>query len=147
MNNTAPPIYQPTAPAYQVPQMFTDVRNQIPKNFQIPTFDGTKLPMKEMISDSKTTIMQVLKNVRIIKFGVTAFLLAWLAYFSYQILKPDDENVDKSNWFNLHRIWFGDESIVFILFKIWYMVIVFLAISPIIGEIINLLQNPTLVST
>jgi hypothetical protein len=129
--NIAPPIYQaPKSPRFQ----------------SLPTLSSIvdKQSLDVMVTQSKNTILQVLKNVRWIRLGITGFLLAWLGFFTYQILKPNiDEkrNENEARWFQLHRIWFGDESIVFILFRVWYLVLVFMAISPIIGEVIELLRN------
>lgn len=46
--------------------------------------------------------------------------------------------------FYLHRIWFGDESVVYMLFKMWFMAVMFMVATPIIKEVlVNLkLLNP-----
>ena len=46
----------------------------------------------------------------------------------------------------LHKIWFGDESIVYILFKIWFMTIMFFIALPIVKEVLvnlHLIESDT----
>jgi MFS-type transporter involved in bile tolerance (Atg22 family) len=112
-------------------------------NFKPPKVPITKPEMKNIVSKSKASLMSVVNNIRTIKIGITVFLIGWLGYLTYRILKPSVTNFDEQNkerWYEVHRVWFGDESIIFMLFKIWYMVLIFMALSPVLGEIIDLIR-------
>ena len=99
--------------------------------------------MDTIVSKGKKSLLGVLSNIRTIKLSITLFLVGWLAYMTWKIISPPTSQQDienKDRWYYVHRVWFGDESIVFMLFKIWYMVLVFLAISPMVGEAIDLMR-------
>lgn len=80
--------------------------------------------------------IKIFNRIRIIRAIITLFLLAWLTVFTiltlrFKFSKTDiqpskeqepqfsDENAIK--YFYLHRIWFGENSIVLILFQVWYL--------------------------
>jgi hypothetical protein len=55
----------------------------------------------------------------------------------------DEEN--HVRYFNLHRVWFGEESIVMILFKLWYYAALLWMLSPILKELVVFLKMRVLI--
>jgi hypothetical protein len=53
----------------------------------------------------------------------------------------DDKNYDR--YYNLHRVWFGDTSIVMIVFNLWFWVVIFWLMGPILREIGMILKLQT----
>jgi len=70
---------------------------------------------------------------------ITVVMLAWMGALSYLIATPkkDSENgdVQRARYYNLHRIWFGDQSALMILVTLWYYTIILMILGPIIKEI------------
>jgi hypothetical protein len=66
--------------------------------------------------------------------------------------KPQDQDVNvsiqtmpisSSRFYELHRVWFGDESILWILVKIWYLAILFMMVAPLIKQALTALKSHT----
>ena len=53
----------------------------------------------------------------------------------------DDKNYDR--YYNLHRVWFGDTSIVMVVFNLWFWVVIFWLMGPILREIGMILKLQT----
>ena len=54
--------------------------------------------------------------------------------YNNKFIINDDRNYIR--YFNLHRIWFGEESIVMLLFKLWFYTAILWMASPFIRELI-----------
>lgn len=55
-----------------------------------------------------------------------------------QNIIDDEENYVR--YYNLHRVWFGDQSIVWTIFKIWYFTIILWMLSPVLRELVIFLK-------
>lgn len=78
---------------------------------------------------------------------ITIILCAWLITLSYLITrKSDTQNPDdktdpsRMRYYNLHRVWFGDQSPLLILLKLWYYTFVLILLAPVIRELITFLK-------
>lgn len=116
------------------------------------------------MADQKTSVADDLKTafsrLRWIRLAITIFMVGWLGFFTYLMLrsyqdqglfeqtsKPQpatsdtDNSLEDTKYFYLHRIWFGDDSIVMILFQVWYMTIMLFLLGPLIREAIRYLRR------
>lgn len=69
---------------------------------------------------------------------LTTLILGWLIFLTYYLMRPVQTEIEeerKQAYYNVHRAWFGDQSIVFSLFQIWYYTLLFALIAPIFGEL------------
>jgi len=102
-----------------------------------------KNPVNNYKQDWINSILKINSVMKIARLVVTIVLLSWLISISICILKQKRVNTDASpqelpdhnRYFNLHRVWFGDEAPIFVLFRIWYYVFIFMVISPFLYEI------------
>lgn len=91
-------------------------------------------------------IKTIFSRVKLIRAILTFVLLAWLVVFTILSLQlkfsaadlaspntiPEDSNAAK--YFYIHRIWFGEESIVMMLFKVWYFTALMFLVGPLIQK-------------
>lgn len=53
------------------------------------------------------------------------------------------ENSDMNRLFYFHRMWFGDDSVVYMIFKIWFLTILIINFTPVLQEILLSFQIKT----
>jgi len=101
------------------------------------------------------SVKRIYKRIMMGRIGLTVFLIVWAIVMSVLIArKPDGEkNIEDSinykrktineaydrdydRYYTLHRIWFGDESVLMILFKIWFWVTVAWMVGPILRHFV-----------
>lgn len=106
---------------------------------------------KDNIPSNPTTIVNKLQDVRSsmqnIRIVMTIFLVSWLAVMSYMFMikyaekRSDNSDVEAhkkhrtDRLYYLHRVWFGDDSIVYMLVKVWYMAVIIMLLTPVLIEI------------
>jgi len=95
------------------------------------------------------TLKGILRYLFVGKTLVTLFLIAWLLGISFLIIytSPDktrpltDDLIQTGDYynhvrfFNLHRVWFGEESIVIIIIKLWFYTAILWLLGPILREL------------
>ena len=77
------------------------------------------------------------------RLGVTLFLLVWIVCISILMVgqkKQGDDYIvrddqDYARYFNLHRVWFGEESVLLMLFKLWYYSAILWLLSPVLRQL------------
>lgn len=119
-----------------------------------------------MAEAKKTSTVDDIKiafsRLRWIRLIITIFLVGWLGFFTYLMMRSyqdqgffdsnqpstskaatsdTDSSLEDTKYFYLHRIWFGDYSIVLILFQVWYMTIMLFLLGPLVREGIRYLQR------
>jgi len=116
------------------------------------------------VDEIMNNITFVLRRLFYFKAVVTILIIIWLIFASIMIATPVNNNnnynynknnenawdkfknfivVDDKNYtryFNLHRVWFGDQSIVELLIKTWYSAIALWIGRPVIRYLINKLK-------
>lgn len=110
--------------------------------------DSVKYPIlkqrektKNWYMDLQMALSRTLKIIAYGRTGITFILVAWLITVSIWIMKKNDTN-DKEHqrYFNLHRVWFGEESIILILWKMWYYTLLLISLSPLIRELVTFIK-------
>lgn len=102
-------------------------------------------------------INRFLRYIMLGRFGVTIFLIGWLVLITVLILreKPNEQTDEQlyaqpyvqtyvpqqnsqahAKYFNLHRVWFGEQSIIMIIFKIWYYALIVWMMTPLMRELV-----------
>jgi len=92
------------------------------------------------------TVLNVLKRIvsyiMAARTTITVVMCAWLITISYFIIRKTDpadtydaNDPSRTRYYNLHRVWFGDDSSLLILFKIWYYTFIFIMLGPILREL------------
>ena len=97
----------------------------------------------DFLKQSRKSIENTITSMSYGRIVITFILIGWLITFTYLIMKKDEIKPDDSEyqrWFMLHRTWFGDESIVMILWKVWYYTLLLLTLSPLIREIVSFMR-------
>lgn len=56
---------------------------------------------------------------------------------------PNDDDRNVLRLFYLHKIWFGDDSIVYMIFKIWFFTILLINFAPVLVEIARYIGTKT----
>ena len=89
------------------------------------------------------SLKKFLKYVMMGRTGLSIFLIVWLVVFSILFARPSEskeEDETRQKYFYLHRVWFGEESIIMILFKMWYYTLILLMLNPILRELVIFLK-------
>jgi hypothetical protein len=115
-------------------------------------------------------MQDVLDNLFLSRSLLTVFIIGWLLFFTFKIYSspsrtssaiarrfPDfpDSNVkgpekspekgndptDIERLYYIHRVWFGDESIVFALFNIWYYTLFLMIMGPLVRVVVNYMKS------
>lgn len=93
---------------------------------------------------------EILRYIMAGRIGLTIFIIIWTVVISILIVRnntdktdesdnpsnPSNPNVNYIRYFNLHKVLFGDESVLLILFKLWYYVLFLWVAGPIFKEFI-----------
>jgi len=101
-----------------------------------------------MSTISTDSIMQSLKqsfgilvNIKVI---ITTLIITWGIFMSTYIIRQsadDDESMNTSwKYYNFHRVWFGDESLLIILFNIWFKTLLIAMFIPIAKELFHIMN-------
>ena len=113
------------------------------------------------MADVAENIKSIFTRVRIIRAVITFVLLAWLVVFTILTLRlqfsekdieqnfttdssgsvPTITDPEATKYFYLHRIWFGDSSIVLILFQVWYFTAIMFLLGPLVNQAIKFLSK------
>jgi len=90
------------------------------------------------------TLSSILKALFYGRLGISALLLSWVIFISYKLTKQSEEEEEseegRDRYFYLHRVWFGEESILMILFNMWYYSVILLMLTPIISWLADILK-------
>lgn len=91
------------------------------------------------IVDSAKQALTMLNTGRL---ALSIMLILWLAVMTFYIRYRNDPEDPEAHqrYFAIHRVWFGEQSIVMILWRMWYTVLVIGMVSPLVKEILFLLQ-------
>lgn len=107
------------------------------------------------MADVAQSIQSIFTRIQVIRAIITFVLIAWLVVFTILTLRiqfsPEDieqsstpgstpTDPESMKYFNLHRIWFGDSSIVLILFQVWYLTALMLVFGKLVGPAIKYYQ-------
>lgn len=97
------------------------------------------------IQKGHSTIKKVLKALFYGRVGITLILLIWVSFISYRLVRSntieeDTIQEDTDKYFYLHRVWFGEESVLMIIFNMWYYSFILLILYPIIGWLSDVLK-------
>lgn len=94
----------------------------------------------EMLDTLYDSVKKVLNHLRMFRLAVTAFIVGWCVFALYKILFPTNEEMNNGRefqYFNAHRVLFGDESVLMILFKLWYFVALFVLLKLFFENILD----------
>lgn len=109
------------------------------------------------MADVAQSIQSIFTRIQVIRAIITFVLIAWLVVFTILTLRiqfspadieqsstsgaaPTPTDPESMKYFNLHRIWFGDSSIVLILFQVWYLTALMLVFGKLVGPAIKYYQ-------
>jgi len=95
---------------------------------------------KQQFVDNLVYIRRTMSNVRMI---FTIFIISWVIAVAICLMKQDEQSDNEqqnSRYYYLHRIFFGDESPLFMLFRMWIYAFVFYLLTPLFGEILIVLR-------
>jgi len=102
-------------------------------------FNTAKLNMQKA-QDAPTKILnsveRFMKYIMAGRIGLSIFLVGWTVMISYFLMRPRDTEEDRRRYYDLHRSWFGDESVFMIIFKMWYYTLILFAAGPILRELV-----------
>lgn len=83
-------------------------------------------------------LTQFIGKIMFLRVLLTLLITAWLAFITYNILytKSDDEDYSRyrTKYFELHRVYFGDEAPLRILFNMWFYVVLLFLLAPLIQK-------------
>lgn len=96
------------------------------------------------------SVRKLLKLILIGRIVITVLLIAWtLGISAMMVWKPLLEEEmdsttgrlisDRNNYFryyNLHKLWFGDEAVVMVLIRLWLYVLGMWLLEPILREVV-----------
>jgi hypothetical protein len=113
---------------------------------------------QESMSKIKSTslwfsIQRILRYMMLGRVGITFMIIGWTVLVSVMILWNPADNVDKPfdvkdanyiKYFNLHRLWFGEESVLLLLMNIWKYTLLLLLLKPVFTEIYKVVINKTI---
>lgn len=121
---------------------------------------GLKILTNARVNNYFDSVKKSLKYFSVARIILTLFLLIWVIIISFLLIRENKKDVDggfggfgggdsdsgdsddkRLRYFNLHRVWFGEESVILILFKMWYYAIIIWMISPMITPIILYLKT------
>lgn len=97
----------------------------------------------EFIQKSRESIENTVSSMAYGRFFITILLIGWLGTMTYLIMKKDEVKSDDpeyNRYYLLHRTWFGEESIVMILWKVWYYTLLLLTLSPLVRELVSFMR-------
>lgn len=100
---------------------------------------NTALDVQQNYKDFVDNLKTARKAMTMMRIGFTSFLLAWLVLVLRCIFRGDypTEEIKRNRTeqcFYAHRTLFGDESILYILFRVWYITILVMIMVPIFYE-------------
>lgn len=100
----------------------------------------TNKDVKQFVRDTTDevvdTLFFVVKQVSQLRIIATLFLLGWLIAMTYLLMRPAknaEDAASRDRYFALHRVWFGDTSIVGMIYSIWYFTILLLVVVNVSG--------------
>jgi hypothetical protein len=103
--------------------------------------------IKEEYSEPWNYVQKNLKRIMTLRVIVTLAIITWAIVLSYHLMrKPtEQEQIEergehRAKYFYMHRVWFGEESLVMIIFKIWVWVIILMLLSPLLRQLIIFLR-------
>ena len=99
---------------------------------------STLVSSKDRLFSSIQNVMTIMMRFRIV---VTVVIIAWGIFMSQKIVRQDLDQNSMWKYFNFHRVWFGEESIVMILFSLWFKVFLIIIFLPLIQELINIVAD------
>jgi heme/copper-type cytochrome/quinol oxidase subunit 2 len=92
-----------------------------------------------------TIVKKSLKRLTILRIAITLFIVVWVLVMSYYLTRNYDED-DKeqgerrAKYFYLHRVWFGEESTVMIIFKMWIWAVILMLLAPLLRHVVLFLR-------
>jgi predicted secreted protein len=101
----------------------------------------------ELKDEIEVTMKSSLGRLKIIRLVLTFAIITWLVVFtvmtSLEDESEDDEETKKTHdkYFAMHRIWFGDDSLIAILFGIWYKTMIIIILAPIITKVLQKIRD------
>jgi hypothetical protein len=103
---------------------------------ELSTID-TPETRKEGAAWLENSIKRIKSTTRRITWGgiiVSLFLFTWVLVFTFLLLKPGKDVDDRAHqkYFATHRLWFGEESIILIIWNIWYYALLLIVLGPIL---------------
>lgn len=118
-------------------------------NTALQLFNQTKQRMnmnavKDPIRKVQGTVRVVLKGLFYGRVSITLFILGWIGFIIYK-LRPRQEDtsedaVGRARYFDMHRVFFGDQSVLMILFSMWYYSFILILVAPIIKWVTDVLK-------
>lgn len=98
--------------------------------------------LKRTADEMLNKVMYVVSRLMQIRVIATVFIVGWLLMISHLLTRADKGKrpEDRDRYFALHRVWFGDSSVVQTLFNMWYYTILLLIVSPLVGWIAKVSQ-------
>lgn len=97
----------------------------------------------QLVMEAFKEILGLLMKFKIL---ITLAILAWGIFISKKVIDNASDSrpsVDYLKYYNLHRIWFGEESLIVILFKMWISYLLLTVITP---TLLNTVQKSNLSS-
>jgi len=92
---------------------------------------------QNILERSQEILQNALTTVFYTRIGITLLILAWTITLSIMIASRDLTPDDTERYFYLHRLWFGEESSLRILWDLWFYTLVFFSLQPVIREILR----------
>lgn len=98
--------------------------------------------LQRTIDDLLQKVLYIVSRLMQLRVIVTVLLVGWLLVISHLLVRADKEGRedDRNRYFSLHRVWFGDSSVVQTLFNMWYYTILLLLVSPLVGWLAKVTQ-------
>lgn len=89
---------------------------------------------KSPIETLQRYVQAPLKRLFYARIAISIFMLGWLGYITYKLSRADKEDPDGNGtkYFYLHRVWFGETSIIATLFQMWWTTLLLFMLSPIL---------------
>jgi len=114
-------------------QLFNQTKQQM-------NLDSIKDPMRK----AQSTAQMVLKGLFYGRVGISLIIIGWLTYVLYK-LKPTEQDTpegtaSRARYYDMHRVFFGDQSVVMILFSMWYYSFILILLSPVLKWVADVLK-------
>lgn len=89
----------------------------------------------ELAIEAVKKVLGLIMQFRIL---ITVGILVWGVFISKKIVDNSSEpRVDYVKYYNLHKIWFGEESLLVVLFKLWIYKLLLSLVIPTLLDTLN----------